>query len=344
MPSSTSNSKARTPSLPYAREAAWAALLLAMLGAALMAVSAYLDPSDLRLSPWRAKVDRRAYIAHDVLLWSAAKLRQLPPETFARVRYAIVGDSRCRQLSTSGSADDSDRVVEIAGAPVLNLAFGGASIGDSVDMFARFAGELGGLRAIILCSPIDKFGNFRSPGRVDDVLDQAARPWRYLLNLNTIIAFFEPAGLKVGVLTRRLPMTSASWQQMVQRYRHSVERLRRRQVDQQLRASFDRLRRIAGAGVQLIFYMPPMAAVIEAAYLERDDLYRHIREQLGKRGIVYDYALYDGADSTFELANPAHLLNGSRPILEDILATYEGRREVSRFAARGASPLQAGGR
>jgi hypothetical protein len=297
-----------------------------------MAVSAYLDPFDFRLSPWRAQVDRRAYTAHNLLLWTAAKLRHLSPETFARARYLIVGDSRCRQLSTSGLADESDRLIEIAGAPVLNLAFGGASIGDSVDMFARFAAKLKALQAIIICSPIDKFGNFRLPGRVDGTLDEA-EPLRYLLNLNTIIAFFEPGELEFGVLTRRLPTTSVNWQKMVQRYRRTVERLRRRQVDRQLRASFDRLQRLAGANVRLIFYMPPMAAEIEGAYLERDGLYRYIRERLSERGIVYDYALFDGAVSAFDLANPAHLLNGSRPILEDILATFEGRHKASRFAS-----------
>jgi len=105
---------------------------LVLLASLVIGFNLYMDPFDADRSSVRAERDRFAGFRHyNTAQWAAFDLAQIDPLVFEQADIILLGDSRVRALS---GGPESDRVHLIDGMTVLDLAFGGASIQESLSV------------------------------------------------------------------------------------------------------------------------------------------------------------------------------------------------------------------
>ena len=371
MPLSTSSSSHRAPLLNYPVQLIAAAVAFLILALPLCAVNYYVDPFNVGDGGLRADIDRQElYRRSNTALWAVASidraLEKIPEAKTANI--VVIGDSRSRAL-TGEWTDDASRYVEDGhGNRVFNLAYGGATVEDAVDVFRHYRKRFPELETVLWGTNFDELLYQESPGQLARALNVSRNPLEYYLSFRTLGMYvndweqIRQAG--------RQPSSNADWsvqvlappneayppkpspldQKWTEMFPNGVVRanavqLRTRTIEAKEGEADSTVRTLMAPLVsdypdlEFAFIIMPLHPFLEHAVVNwKTAHYRSMTAALSRLGLVYDYSLYDEEISVFEFKDSAHTKNGEEILADWLRCAGEPDSYKSRFAYDGMTP------
>ncbi|MCI4644176.1 MAG: hypothetical protein MRY64_05285 [Hyphomonadaceae bacterium] len=200
---SSSTSSFEVPAFKGRLSSIFVAILIGLMAAAgVIGFNLYMDPLDSAYSPLRAERDRFADFRHNnTAMWAAFDMAGIPDEVFREADIILIGDSRTRSLS---GGPEGKRVHRVDGKLVLDLAFGGASIRESLSVYEFYGDRFKPGHIAVLAVPYDRMRRGDGEGtRFTDAAREVKWPILHFLNINTLRYSIE--GLSMRERTRAEP-------------------------------------------------------------------------------------------------------------------------------------------
>ncbi|MDB4669542.1 hypothetical protein OAF33_00715 [bacterium] len=192
----------------------------------------------------------------NVALWTVLDIGKHGNEKLSQANLLILGDSRAELLT---SELDNPRVTEFEGHQIVNLAIGGASVSESVEILDRIEEYVDGfpeLKAVVIAVPFLRFCEQERESRVEENVRMLAQPWRYYFNDLVLrrslvsLAKLKKVQAKKGKLEISRNAILNEWLRSYQSYSKEL-------VATRIKLIQDLRKKLAQRGVELLLYSPP---------------------------------------------------------------------------------------
>ncbi len=254
----------------------------------------------------------------------------------------ILGDSRMANLNV-------DYIEELTGEDYLSLAFGGATLGESVELFWYAAGRAP-LEKVYFGVSFYTAGGDLSSGRIPDVQEQAEHLGSFVSNFNNWLEAINTAKYKTKNLLAGL-LDKPEWveypedptqfvniepsQEPGERYRKNLEDyagIIRSNLGEGWQINPESCEKLAEIidyceenGIELIFVFPPMQESIQTLVLEPMGLVEQaetFKQWLRERATVYDLEFVNSFTSNEDnFYDGFHLMGEQKKVLAELIFT-----------------------
>lgn len=369
MRSSTSSSSHRLPNIGYRATAIAVSSLLVFMLAALAALNALLDPFQHNRFTSALDIDRAAvFRGQNTALWAVGEIGSALRSNSSPIDVLIVGDSRGRSL-TGAWQDGATRLVRLDdGTVVLNAAFGGASLGEAIEMADALLGRMPPPRLIIFQTALDDISIPRDDRSIEVALSYLEQPWKYYFSIRTARQFLSglsetppmrlrpalrpvsepmPMPLEASRPPREAPVTLSSFDDLrperiaeAQAYARRLARGSYQEIQRNASQSIlPFAERAQARGAEVLLFVPPMHPFIEQSALAQLGSFIPVLSAGLEEFKIYDALSFDGSDSLFTFSDSVHFHQGIQ-ILYDIISCNQSGESF--FASTGgASPCGA---
>jgi len=367
--SSTSSSSHRLPDIGYRATAIAVSALLVFLLAALAALNALLDPFQHNRFAPALDIDRVAlFRGQNTALWTVGEIGSALRSTSSPIDVLIVGDSRGRSL-TGGWQDGATRLVRLDdGTVVLNAAFGGASLGEAIEMADALLDRMPPPRLIIFQTALDDISIPQDDRSIAVALSYLEQPWKYYFSIRTVRQFLSGLSERPPVSLRPalrpvsepmpLPLAAARPPREAAVTLNSFDDLRPERIAEAQayarrlsRGSYQEIQRNASQsilpfatraqarGAEVLLFVPPMHPFIEQSALAQLGSFIPVLSSGLEEFTIYDGLSFDGYYSIFTFGDSVHFDQGVQ-ILYDLI--FCNQTDASFFSyTGGASPCGA---
>lgn len=350
MPSSTSSSSHRLPKINYRSLSAWVVGVLVVSLLALGGFNAITDPYQVNRFAPALEIDRlSAYRRENTAVWASGEIGSILRSNEEKIDVLIVGDSRARSL-TGEWQDGANRLVRTDdGTVILNAAFGGASLVETVDMANAVLDRIEPPRVIIFQAAVDDLLIERADRSIDGAIKVLDDPWRYFFSVQTSLRFFDqlgnseigglrdplepissPSGLTGDIDAESLealtaPREATTFESLLAERRNNasfvaqqIQRGRLQELHTNIQDVINPfVQRHASDDVKVLLFIPPMHPKIEGDVVRDFGAY----PEVFNRGLDHEAIVYDGL--SFDLDSSVFTFNDAVHFKQSTILTYD---------------------